>query len=174
MSMVDAMIEEGGQAINALPEHATRIAGLLTTHFPAQTLEAVHKAFRASASGSSINTKVTELSSLLREEAAVAAAQFRACEMWLRLKNPAISDGNNFGVEVQGYVLEQLQTMRTAIEAMTVVGKDYHWARGTGLEKIVGETNKTVSVSREAAPPLASRDRSSTDEGGDPKRQRVR
>ena len=40
-----AMIEEGMQAIDALPSHASRLAGLLTQHFPAQTLEAVHGAY---------------------------------------------------------------------------------------------------------------------------------
>merc|ERR1719408_803916 len=78
--MVDAMIEEGAQAIDALPEHAKRISGLLASHFPAQTLEAVHTAMRPSVEGAKggVNAKVAELSSLVREEAAVAGAQFRA------------------------------------------------------------------------------------------------
>merc|ERR1719267_362914 len=127
------MIEEGMAAIDALPDHAKRITALLATHFPAQTLEAVHTAMRPAveAAKGGVNQKVAELSSLVREEAAVAAAQFRACEMWLRLKQPAVSDGNNFGVDVQNYVLEELVKMRTAIEAMTTAGKDYYWARGT-------------------------------------------
>ena len=38
---IDTMMLEGMAAIEALPEHASRIAGLLATHFPAQTLAAV-------------------------------------------------------------------------------------------------------------------------------------
>merc|ERR1719488_401165 len=140
------MIQEGEQAINALPDHARRIASLLSTHFPAQTLDAVHAAMRpAVKEGPVVNAKVSELNSILREEAAVAAAQFRACEMWLRLKAPAVSDGNNFGVDVQNYVLGELQSMRTSMEAMVTSGRDYYWSRGNGLDKLFGEDKTSTS-----------------------------
>merc|ERR1719267_252199 len=141
------MIEEGMAAIDALPDHAKRITALLATHFPAQTLEAVHSAMRPSVESArgGVNQKVAELSSLVREEAAVAAAQFRAAEMWIRLKAPAVSDGNNFGVDVQNYVLGELQAMRKGIEAMVVSGRDYHWSRGQGLEKLFGEDKSSTS-----------------------------
>ena len=70
-----------------------------------------------SVAAGSVNTKVAELCSLAREEAAVAGAQFRAIEMWLRLKAPAVSDGNNFGVDVQNYVIGELKSMRGAMQA---------------------------------------------------------
>ena len=58
--MVAAMVEEGEQAIGALPTHASRISGLLATHFPAQTLEAVHAQMRpgVEASKTSVNQQV--------------------------------------------------------------------------------------------------------------------
>lgn len=151
--MVDAMVDEGMQAIEALPEHAKRIAGLLATHFPAQTLEAVHAAMRPSvqAAKGGVNTKVAELSSLVREEAAVAGAQFRAAEMWLRLKQPAVSDGNNFGVDVQNYVLEQLIASRKEIEGMVVSGRDYFWSRGQGLDKLFGKDETTKTKKEESS-----------------------
>jgi len=146
---IDAMLEEGMVAIDGLPTHASRIAGLLQTHFPAQTLEAVHAAMKpgVEAAKSSVNPKVAELSSLLREEAAVAASQFRACEMWIRLKAPAVSDGNNFGVDVQNYVLGELQAMRQGMETMGSSGRDYFWARGQGLDKLFGDDKSTTSQS---------------------------
>lgn len=155
-SQVDAMIEEGAQAVEALPTHASRIAGLITTHFPAQTLEAVHAAMRPTveAARGGVNQKVAELSSILREEAAVAAAQFRACEMYIRLKAPEVSDGNNFGVDVQNYVLGELQSMRTAMEAMVISGRDYYWARGGGLEKIFGDDKATTSQKEDSTKEL--------------------
>ena len=150
---VMAMIEEGAQAVESLPAHAQRVAGLLATHFPAQSLESVHAAMKPSveAAKGGINTKVAELSSLVREEAAVAAMQFRACEMWLRLKQPAISDGNNFGVDVQNYVIEELTKMRTAMETMVTCGKDYYWSRGGGLDKIFGDTKDTTTKKEDAS-----------------------
>ena len=148
------MIAEGAAAIDSLPTHAERIANLLATNFPAQTLSAVHDGMRPSleTAKGGVNAKVAELSNLCREEAAVAAAQFRQCEMWLRLKAPAVSDGNNFGVDVQNYVLTEMKEMRTAMESMVTAGKDYYWSRAQGLEKILGEdkTSKTSSEDRTA------------------------
>ena len=65
--MVAAMVEEGEQAIGALPTHASRIAGLLAQHFPAQTLEAVHAQMRpgVEASKKGVNQQVRALSPLL-------------------------------------------------------------------------------------------------------------
>lgn len=145
--MVDMAIKEGEQAIESLPSHAQRISSLLAQHFPAQTLEAVHSAMKPSveAARGSVNQKVAELSTLVREEAAVAAAQFRAAEMWIRLKAPAVSDGNNFGVDVQNYVVGELQAMRTGMEAMVVSGRDYYWSRGNGLDKLYGEDKTSTS-----------------------------
>jgi len=145
--MIDNFIKEGEQAIEALPSHAQRIASLLATHFPAQTLEAVHAAMKPSveAAKGGINPKVAELSTLVREEAAVAAAQFRAAEMWLRLKAPAVSDGNNFGVDVQNYVRDDLQAMRTSMESMVVCGRDYYWSRAQGLDKVYGDDKTSTS-----------------------------
>ena len=88
---------------------------------------------------------------MCREEAPVAAAQFRQCEMWLRLKAPAVSDGNNFGVDVQNYVLGELQAMRTSMEAMVVSGRDYYWARGGGLEKIFGDDKSSSSQKEDSS-----------------------
>jgi len=82
----------------------------------------------------------------LREEAAVAVHSFRQAEMWLRMKSPVISDGNNFGVDVQNWVLEEIKKMREAMEAMGTTVKDYHWARASGVEKIAGDT-KAVNES---------------------------
>ena len=61
--MVAAMVEEGEQAIGALPTHASRIAGLLAQHFPAQTLEAVHAQMRpgVEASKKGVNQQVRAL-----------------------------------------------------------------------------------------------------------------
>ena len=52
--------------------------------------EAVAKEMPA-ASKEAGNPPVTKLSLMVREEAAVACAAFRAAEMWLRLKAPSVS-----------------------------------------------------------------------------------
>ena len=37
---------------------------------------------------------------LVREQAAISIENFKAAEMWIQLKVPACSDGNNFGVSI--------------------------------------------------------------------------
>ena len=74
--------------------------------------------------------------SIFQADNSTAVAAFRDAEMWIRLKAPAVSDGNNFGVDVQNFVLGEVQHMRAAMEAMTTTGRDYHWSRAQGLEKL--------------------------------------
>ncbi len=95
------MVADGEEAISALPQRAQRIADLLSSNYPASTLAAVASEFAKLPmvdGKSALNAKVTELGQLVREEAAVACADLRRAEMWIRLKTPSVSDGNNFGV----------------------------------------------------------------------------
>jgi hypothetical protein len=131
-------LEEGMQAIDAMPSHALRIAEVLATKFPAKSLADVAKEMgpQLDKATSATNPTCTALSEQVREEAAIAVGLFRAAEMWLRLKTPVVSDGNNFGVDVQNYVISELDAMRKAMEAFVTCGKDYHWARAEGVEKL--------------------------------------
>ena len=106
---------------------SARISETLTARFPATSLEAVAAEFAKSSNPKELNAKVAQLGVLVREEAAVAGSVFRSAEMWLRIKTPSVSDGNNFGVEVQNYVITELAAMRTAVDGFTTTGKDYHW-----------------------------------------------
>lgn len=134
--LTESVLEEGAQAIDAFGGNATKLAGVLAESFPAQSLDAVAASFAPS---KECNAKVAALGKLVRDEAAVAVGLFRAAEMWLRVKAPAVSDGNNFGVDVQNYVLGELQGMRGAMEGMIISSRDYHWSRAQGLEKLFGE-----------------------------------
>ena len=94
-AQIALIIKEGEDAINAFGDHSNRLAQVMAKEFPAVTLEAVGKEFKGvAADGKTLNDKVTKLSTLLREEAAVAVHSFRQAEMWLRMKSPVISDGN--------------------------------------------------------------------------------
>merc|ERR1719502_2648461 len=125
---------------------AERLTELLAKAFPATSLEAIALEF-APAVSKDVNPKVAKLSATVREEAAVAAAAFRSAEMWIRIKAPAVSDGNNFGVDVQNYVLSELQSMRGAMEAMTIGGRDYHWSRAQGMDKVLGDEKSETGTS---------------------------
>jgi hypothetical protein len=68
-------------------------------------------------------------------------------ELWICLKAPAISDGNNFGADVQNCVLAEIKTMRHGIEGFLGGADAYHWARGIGVEKLVRDASTETSTS---------------------------
>ena len=70
---------------------------------------------------------------------AQVSEDFKKVELWICLKAPPISDGNNFGADVQNCVLGELKAMRHGIEGFLGGADAYHWARAIGIEKLVRE-----------------------------------
>lgn len=144
--MADALLahtlEEGQGAIDSFATHSVRLAELLPATFPAKPLEAVAAEMKPAIDKNPTvpNATCAKLAEQVREEAAIAVAAFRAAEMWLRIKAPSVSDGNNFGVDVQNYVIAELQAMRTAMEAFIPAARDYHWSRAEGLAKLISDS----------------------------------
>lgn len=52
-------------------------------------------------------------------------------------------------MDVQNFVIAELAAMRTSIEAMLITGRDYHWSRAQGLDKVLpdGKTEEKSSES---------------------------
>merc|ERR1712070_787422 len=92
----------------------------------------------------SVNAGVVALSALVREQAAQTVDDIKSLEMYLAIKTPEVSDGNNFGVEVQAFVLGELKALRAEVVPMLSTVSDYHGARAAVLEKIVKPSTKTV------------------------------
>ena len=138
------VIGKGDAAIADFLKHSARLSSLMDTKGSPDALQEV-SSFTVS---KDLNPKVSELCLLVRDEASTAVAAFRDSEMWIRLKAPAVSDGNNFGVDVQNFVLGEVQHMRAAMEAMTTTGRDYHWSRAQGLEKLFGEEKQEKTSSQ--------------------------
>ena len=111
MSAVEEIIIKGEQSISGFPMRADELTAVIQSNFTATTLEEVHQAFAKmptpSGEKGGVNTEVTKLYKLVREQAAVAVEEYRNAEMWLAVKAPSVSDGNNFGVGVH-----YCQTMR--------------------------------------------------------------
>lgn len=137
-------IAAGEAAIAKLEERSLELSGLIAANFPPKTLEQVGAEFEAQASSAEPNASVAKLSLLVREQAAISVDDFKSAEMWIALKAPAVSDGNNFGVDVQNYVAGELKTMRLAIMAFVDSAGNYHWQRGLGIEKYI-EGNENES-----------------------------
>merc|ERR1712070_492548 len=91
-------IVTGEAAIAKLEERSLELSGIIAANFPPKTLEQVGAEFEAQASSAEQgkpNTTVAKLSMLVREQAAISVDDFKSAEMWIALKAPAVSDGNN-------------------------------------------------------------------------------
>jgi len=149
MDPITQIVADGETAIDSFLEQSARLSATIATTFPSVSLEAVAQEFaKAPINPKAVNEKVTAISTLLREEAGAAVDAFRRAEMWLSMKAPAVSDGNNFGVDVQNYVADEMKKMREVMEAMSTTVKDYHWGRASGLEKIAGDEKQESSSSK--------------------------
>lgn len=156
--MADALlqhtIDEGTKAIDGFAPSAMRLAEHLVKNPPKSLVEvAKEMAPLVDGAKTSTNPKCAALAEQVREEAAIATAAFRAAEMWLKLKSPSVSDGNNFGVDVQNYVISELVAMRTQMDAFIIASRDYHYSRAEGVGKLFAgnKSDESTSESSEVA-----------------------
>lgn len=142
--MEDTLLTQGEDAIGKLSGRAVELTGLIDTNFKAKSLAEVQVAFEKSATSGSPNEEVMKVNALLREQAAATLGDFKAVEMWLYLKTPEVADGNNFGVEVQAFVVGEIKKLRDEVGVMMDTVSAYHVARAGTLEKIVKTPSKTT------------------------------
>jgi len=143
--MNDMLLDMGTRALANLPTRAVAIQELMQK-FNKTTLDELQTQFEAlvASSPGSVNAEVVDLSALVREQAALAIEDIKSLEMYLAIKTPEVSDGNNFGVEVQSFVLGELKAVRAELVPMLGAISDYHGARAAVLEKVVRPVIKTV------------------------------
>jgi len=141
MSAIDEVIATGERSISALLDNANVLSGLIQASFPESDLDKMSAKFslalqKCSKGDIAINADVAKLCGLVRQHAAQAVEEIRNCEMWLAMKAPSVSDGNNFGVDVQNFVLTELAAMRAKLQGMLDAFSTYHWQRGLAVEKL--------------------------------------
>jgi len=108
MSAIEEAVASGERSIAAFIENANALSQQISASFPPMTLDEVHAKFAAQPipenAKPGLNPEVSKLWSLVRHHAALAVDEFRNAEQWLAMKAPSVSDGNNFGVDVQNFV----------------------------------------------------------------------
>jgi hypothetical protein len=134
---VKQALEAGEVVISSrLAARSSEMSELLAAKFTHTSLEKAAVEFEAALDPEGgVNPDIAALAALVREEAAKSIDDFKQAEMWIALKAPSISDGNNFGVDVQNYVAAELKGMRHAMQIMIDGASNYHWQRGNALEK---------------------------------------
>ena len=135
-----ALQEADKVVTETLNARAAALAQLVVQACPPKPLSELEESYKACGSGT--NKAVAGLLRTVREEAAAAVDHLKQAELWLILKAPAVSDGNNFGVEVQAFVLGELKALRTGFSAMVALPAEYHQARAQGLEKVAQDSSK--------------------------------
>jgi len=66
--------------------------------------------------------------------------------LWISLQVPMIEDGNNFGVEVQGYAIKRLQDAKKELKTLADGLKDYHSQRATAMKDICEKESTSMKV----------------------------
>merc|ERR1740117_38562 len=138
-----------------LGQRADQLTGMLAERFPAnKTLEQVSGEYTAAlvvkpGQPVPVNQAVQANTMFVREAAAALVDDFKKVELWISLKAPPISDGNNFGAEVQSCVLAEIKEVRTAVEAFIGGADVYHKARGEGIEKLGASASTSTDTNTE-------------------------
>lgn len=130
----------GKEALELIPVRLDEVDEALRTHF-AHSADKFREAARASVQPRSANRALLGVQYEVHNMLGRAVSDFRTLEFWLVTKVPQVSDGNNFGVEVQNYVIEELKKSRTACQASADSLANYSWSRGLGAEKMGSSTS---------------------------------
>eukprot|EP00304_Pavlova_gyrans_P015981 CAMPEP_0206032892 /NCGR_PEP_ID=MMETSP1466-20131121/278_1 /ASSEMBLY_ACC=CAM_ASM_001126 /TAXON_ID=44452 /ORGANISM="Pavlova gyrans, Strain CCMP608" /LENGTH=238 /DNA_ID=CAMNT_0053407047 /DNA_START=48 /DNA_END=764 /DNA_ORIENTATION=+ len=136
----------GASVLQALPQRVDAIDALMAKNFERSVVD-FRAAARAALTPGKSNAELLATQQQVHELLVTGIADFRALEFWLQTKVPQLSDGNNFGVEVQDFVIEKLKAMRVQCSTHADKMADYVFQRGTGLEKLgISKTTETASV----------------------------
>jgi hypothetical protein len=139
----------GKSVLDALPARADATDALLAQLF-ATSVADFRAAARASAAPKKSNPELIRRMEAVHGVLVAGVADLRALEYWLSTRVPSISDGNNFGVEVQHHVIEQIKAMRSALGAHADVSSSYLNKRGQAVEK-VGPSKSTETSAVETS-----------------------
>lgn len=95
--------------------------------------------------GAKVNDQMQEILAAVRIEINSALDDMQRLERWVQLLVPKIEDGNNFGVDVQRYVITQISASKVALQTAWDGLTDYSWQRATAFEKFAHKvtTDKT-------------------------------
>jgi len=136
--------ERAGRAragLEALVGDLGALAERLGAKTPQEAREALlAQVDRGSVEGLKANAPLAEALGAVQDLLAQMVSYLRDVELWAQLQVPPVSDGNNFGVEVQasciGLVQDRRQKARLAFETLS----EWHWQRGNAIEKFASQT----------------------------------
>ena len=144
----------------SIAKHIGEVQGMLSDDFPYASPSAA-RVLRPAAGDSGpdptkTNPEIERRLKLVQDQFELASGSLRELELWIRMREPKIEDGNNFGVDVQTNVL---RTVVGAKDFMIRTGAglaDWHYHRGTALGRMCASAEQTVVRKPPAAEEPAS------------------
>jgi len=154
-------LQQGTECNSSIPQRMQGVHDLLQ-QFPGGSLSEIKQQFldeartelnKDSTAAFASNNSLLKLTDSVRDALALAETDFMAIRESITLQIPAVSDGNNFGVDVQMHVIEQLKAMESQTTTSLHNLSDMHWSRAEAIGKLLGakESSKEVSHSESKA-----------------------
>ena len=139
-----AIIGRGQEAIEQrLAQAASDIHTLVETYEPLAQYDRITSAAAKEATPQG-NQTLQAIAHSVTEHAAKTVTTLRDAEMFIYMHVPVVSDGNNFGVDVQLHAAKELKDFRSQAEAMMRNLDAYLQARGDALVKIMGSATSDI------------------------------
>merc|ERR1711998_399232 len=125
--------------------------------FPHASLSEANEAFLAAVTAKAsdaalketeVNVTVAKATTAVREELGELIEKLLILETWLTLSVPMVADGNNFGVEIQEYMVKTLKEKKDGLKALFDGLNKYSTERGDLWGKAIFPTTEKRSSSK--------------------------
>ena len=112
---------------------------------------------RASVEGLQANEPLAEALGEVQDLLTLMVRYLRDVELWAQLQVPPVSDGNNFGVDVQASCIALVQDRRQKARLAFETLSEWHWQRGNAIEKFASQTVQVAPQAGSAPGPGPTR-----------------
>lgn len=132
--------------IASIPSKMENLFTFLNTSFPQRDSLELFK--NNAATDGKKNAEMVNIVNHVRSHLLTAMNDCATLERWIVLMVPKAEDGNNFGVEVQKYVMTAIKAMSTSLNTTWTSLPDYFSQRGAAIEKAMGSNKTSNDVSK--------------------------
>jgi len=156
--MVAEMTAAGENVLGKLvPAKLSSLRSIMAKEFPFACLKEANSKFLSevravtinpAAGSTGVNAQVVNIREIVRDELAALVENLLQIEVWITLSIPKISDGNNYGVEVQEHICKLVVAKKDAAKTLLDGMNTYNTERAGLWEKAVFPVTEKKSGSK--------------------------
>lgn len=150
----DSVAAEGERLFRDLPAQVARLHVLIQQRCPERRPSALRAQFAARVQAAptqiAANAEVSALVDAAADELELVLSTLQKLQLWISLLVPKISDGNNFGVEVQKAAFTQVKEGTAAWQKAFDALSEYPQQRAAAVEKLNAKRSSEKSTSTTA------------------------